>query len=80
MGGQMTTLNLTGQGLDRDDIQPKIVKLRNLMIQRKSMWDKASCAHKKVWIKSNKDPIMTLAWDVYKWLDNNFFKDSDYVD
>lgn len=48
------------------------------MLQRKVVWDKMSIEKKKQWVESNEDPVMKLAWDVYNWLDNNFFgKDYD---
>ena len=73
----MADLNLTGQNAEKADIAPKLVKLKNMMLERKPIWDKIPDAKKKAWILSNKDPIMEIAWDVYKWLRKNFFEDSE---
>lgn len=75
----MATLNLTGQEVERVDINPKIVKLKNLMDQRKPIWDKISPEKRKQWVLSDKDPIMSLAWSVFKYLKSNFFGE-DYND
>jgi len=69
----MATLNLTGQNLERADIAPKLLKLKNLMDQRLPIWQKIPREKKKKWVQSDKDPIMGIAWDVYKYLNNNFF-------
>ena len=66
----MTTLNLSGQQLEREDIQPKLQKLKGWMNERKVIWDKLPPEKKQKWIKnaSQVDPIMDIAWDVYKYL------------
>ena len=69
----MTTLNLTGQSIEYSDVAPKLLKLKNLLDQRKDIWNKLPLSKKKMWVTSNKDPIMSIAWDVYKYLRNNFF-------
>ena len=71
----MATLDLSGQGLERDDVAPKLAKLKTLMLQRKVIWDKIPLAKRKAWVQNaaTKDPIMDIAYDVWKWLDNNFF-------
>ena len=73
----MTDLNLTGQNVERINIAPKLLKMKNLMIERKVIWDKLPVEKKKLWIQhaSTKDPIMDIAWDVYKWLRDNIFYD-----
>lgn len=73
-------LNLTGQEAYAQNIQPEILTLKSLMNDRKVVWDKISNAKKKAWITSDKDPIMSLAWSIYSWLDNNFFEDYDHGD
>jgi hypothetical protein len=40
---------------------------------RKEVWDRLPVAKKKAWIASGKDPIMSLAWQVYRYLRDNFF-------
>lgn len=69
----MTTINLTGQAAAKTQIAPKLLQLKNLMDERKEIWAKLPVAKKKAWIQSDKDPIMGIAWDVYKYLRNNFF-------
>ena len=71
----MAELNLTDQLAEKDAIQPKVNKLSQLMNQRKPFWDKASLEQRKKWINSGKDPIMSLAWTIYKYLKNNFFNE-----
>ena len=73
----MTELNLSGQSVERAGIAPKLLKLKNLMDQRKPIWNKVSTEKKRLWVKSEKDPIMDIAWDVYKYLRNNFFGESE---
>lgn len=69
----MTELNLTGQATAAGQIQTRITQLRGLMDQRLPVWNKLPLAKKKAWVKSGKDPIMTLAWAIYKYLRDNFF-------
>jgi len=68
-------LNLIHQSIYAQQIQPKITQLKNLMNERKVLWDRLNNKKRKLWITSGKDPIMTLAWNVYNWLHNNFFGD-----
>ncbi len=69
----MATLNLTGQNAERTTIAPKLLRLKQLLDERKVIWSKIPVEKKKKWIKSEKDPVMNLAWDIYKYLDKNFF-------
>lgn len=69
----MTTLNLTGQSVSASQIQTRINTLKTLMDERKVVWVKLSVEKKKRWITSGKDPIMTLAWQIYRYLRDNFF-------
>jgi hypothetical protein len=71
----MTQLNLTNQQAAVDQIQPYINALKNRMLDRKELWDKINIQKRKQWVLSDKDPIMSLAWSIYKWLDTNFFGD-----
>lgn len=73
---KMTTLNLTGQNLEREDILPKIIKLKSLMNERKTIWDKLPYKKQNAWVMSDKDPIMALAWSVHRYL-KDFFKGLD---
>ena len=69
----MADLNLTGQGTSAGQIQTRVTQLRNAMELRKPFWDRMSIEKKRAWVASGKDPIMSLAWDVFKYLKNNFF-------
>jgi hypothetical protein len=71
----MTQLNLTNQQAAVDQIQPYINALKTRMLDRKELWDKINIQKRKQWVLSDKDPIMSLAWSIYKWLDTNFFGD-----
>jgi hypothetical protein len=42
---------------------------------RKEIWDRLPLAKKKAWITSGKDPLMTLAWKIFRYLRDNFFGD-----
>lgn len=66
-------LNLTGQATSAGQIQTRVTQLRNAMELRKEVWSRLPVAKKKAWIASGKDPIMTLAWQVYRYLRDNFF-------
>lgn len=69
----MAILNLSGQGQAKKLIEPKIQQLKEAMDLRKSIWNKLPASKKIAWIQSDKDPIMGLAWVIYKYLRNNFF-------
>ena len=69
----MADLNLTGQSASADQIQTRVTQLRNAMEQRKEVWNRMSVEKKKAWIAGGKDPIMSLAWAVYRYLRDNFF-------
>lgn len=69
----MAELNLTGQATSAGQIQTRITQLRNAMDLRLPIWQKLPVAKKKAWITSGKDPIMTLAWNTYRYLRDNFF-------
>jgi len=69
----MTDLNLTGQSTSAGQIQTRINQLKTAMDLRLAVWNKLSDEKKKKWVTSGKDPIMTLAWNVYKYLRDNFF-------
>ena len=69
----MAELNLTGQATAAATIQTRVTQLRNAMELRKDVWNRLPIAKKKAWITSGRDPIMTLAWQVYLYLRDNFF-------
>ena len=69
----MAILNLTGQQVDATKIQSRLLLLKGHMDSRKAVWDRLNDAKKKKWVLSDKDPIMALAWNIYKYLHDNFF-------
>jgi len=71
----MADLNLINQQIYTDQIQPKIQQLKTQMDLRIPIWQKISPEKRKAWILSGKDPLMTLAWNIYNYLKNNFFGD-----
>lgn len=71
----MADLKLNNQQQQRDQIAPFIQQLKARLNERKVVWDKLSDAKKKRWIRSGKDPVMTLAWQVYRYLRDNFFSE-----
>ena len=77
----MTILDLSGQQAAYNLIAPRIQQLKNTMDLRKAVWNKLPKAKKIAWIQSDKDPIMGLAWSIYKYLRNNFFGEEtdDYL-
>lgn len=68
----MPLLDLTGQGAHAADIQTRIVKLNARLAEREAIFQRLPEAKQRAWIASGKDPIMTLAWSVYKRL-HKFF-------
>ena len=69
----MADLNLEGQSTEASTINPKLLAFKNLLDQRKTIWQRIPFAKRKAWILSDKDPIMSAAWDTYKYLSKNFF-------
>ena len=73
----MTEIRLINQQAYTNNIAPKINILKNQLDDRKDVWAKVSLEKKKQWVTSGKDPIMTLAWNMYKYLRDNFFEGVD---
>ena len=69
----MSKLDLSNQETTKNNIAPKLLQLKQQMDARKDIWNKLPIEKKKKWITSEKDPVMNIAWDVYKYLRNNFF-------
>jgi hypothetical protein len=69
----MSELNLTGQSTIAGQVQTRINQLKTEMDKRKEIWNRLPVEKKKAWISSGKDPIMTLSWQVYRYLRDNFF-------
>ena len=73
----MTTLNLTNQTNIAGQVSSKIQTMKTEMDLRIPVWQKLPTAKKKLWVTSGKDPLMTLAWNTYKYLRDNFFVEVD---
>jgi hypothetical protein len=69
----MADLRLISQQTHRDQIAPKINQLKTQLDLRKDIWVKVSPEKKRQWVQSGKDPIMTLAYQMYEYLHDNFF-------
>lgn len=66
-------LSLNNQNIIKEQINPKLLQLKEELEKRKIAWDKIPLEKRKRWIQANKDPLMGLAWSIYKYLRNNFF-------
>jgi len=73
----MTEIRLINQQAYTNNIAPKINILKNQLDDRKDVWARVSLEKKKQWVTSGKDPIMTLAWQMYNYLRDNFFAGVD---
>ena len=69
----MAQLDLKNQTALYVLVAPRIDKLKAAMALRKDVWDRLPQEKRKNWIASDKDPIMGLVWDVYRYLRDNFF-------
>jgi hypothetical protein len=65
-------LDLSGQQTIYNAVAPRIVQLKDAMNLRKPIFKKLPYAKKVTWVQSPRDPVMGLAWDVYKYLYNFF--------
>jgi hypothetical protein len=73
-------LNLTGQQSAYNQVAPKIAVLQTEMEKRKVLWDRLPIEKKKLWVQKamqdpTKDAVMKIAWQIFKYLRNNFFED-----
>ena len=69
-----TSLKLTDQKATADSVDFEFKKLKKALDDRKELWTKCPPEKRRAWIKSEKDPVINLAWDIYKYLDKNFFE------
>jgi len=75
-------LNLTGQQAVYDAVAPKMLQLKEEMDKRRAIWDKLPDEKKKLWIQKamddpTKDAVMKIAWQMYRYLRDNFFERTD---
>lgn len=70
-------LDLTNQAAIASQIQTRILVLQDRLAERLPIWKKLSVKRRRAWVKSGKDPIMTLAWQIFKYLRDNFFQTED---
>jgi hypothetical protein len=71
----MATLNLNGSNTDYTNIAPRMSALRDRLEVRQPFWNGMNQEQKRKWIKSGKDPLLSLAWTIYKYLYHNWFGD-----
>lgn len=71
----MATLQLTQQSNKHDLIKPKFDQCIELLELRKDVWLRISVDKRKKWIKDNKDPILSIAFEIHQYLENNFFSE-----
>ncbi len=64
----MANLSLTGQSTISAQVQQRINALRTEMEKRREIWYRLPYEKKRAWILSDKDPIISLAWTIYKYL------------
>ena len=57
---------ITNQLAAKGTIAPHVLDLKTQMNKRLEIWGKLSIEKKRSWIDSGKDPIMSLAWQIYK--------------
>jgi hypothetical protein len=65
-------LNLSGQAAEASDVLPKLLKLKQLLDQRKDAWSKIPRKKKKAIIQGEKDPVLTVAFTLGQYLQKNF--------
>ena len=70
----MAEFRLINQQAYANNIAPKVQALKNQLDDRIDVWQRVSTEKKKQWVTSGEDPIMTLAWNMYKYLRDNFFE------
>lgn len=70
------SLVLTGQQAARTQIAPKLMQLKELLDARLPLWNKLTALQKKRTVVNNRDPIISVAWDVFKYL-RVFFAGAD---
>jgi len=68
----MAILNITDQKAGRDNMLPYFNNFKIQLDKRLDIWQRISDEKKKKWITSDKDPVMSLAWAIYKYLDGFF--------
>jgi hypothetical protein len=69
----MTTFSFTLSDTDRTKLINALSGLKTQLDLRKELWARLPADKCKAWVTSDKDDVMSLAWDIYKYLDNNFF-------
>ena len=69
----MATIELTNQKTLETQIKPMMTALQNALGDRLDIWRKIPLEKKKAWLESGEDPILTLAKDLYIYLDSTFF-------
>ena len=74
----MARLTLTNQQSRVDIFKTYLNTFRGMLLDRLPLWRKVSLDKKKAWVKSGKDPVVTLAWKMYTELKDFFGMDADH--
>ena len=69
----MAEIDLKNRGSDKTDIEPKLQKLKNRLNDIEPLWKKLSPKKRKKILEDNVDPILSLAYSIYKYLEKKFF-------
>jgi hypothetical protein len=72
----MADLNILGQAAAATTAAPRLAAFRGELDKRLVIWNRLTDDQKRMWIRSGKDPLMTLAWQTYKYL-SQFFGSAD---
>lgn len=70
-------MNLINQVNIKTSLTPVLQLLKTQLEARQSVWNKTQKSKKVAWVKSGKDPVMTLAYQTYKYLDKFFGRSKD---
>ena len=68
----MANLTIVDQEAYKETILPKMLLLKQQLDLRSEIWAKVSMEKKRKWITSDKDPIMTLAFQMGQYFKDNF--------
>lgn len=68
----MANLTLINQEAYKENIQPKMLLLKQQLDLRAEIWAKLDRDKKKKWVTSDKDPLMTLAFQMGQYFKDNF--------
>ncbi len=65
----MADLVLTNQAREVEAIKPHVEKLKQLMGERREIWDSLRPVERWRWLQNSDDPVMAELWSMYVYLD-----------